>query len=102
MTGPIDGPPVGFTEAEAQKMFSYALNELETAGVTLGTADRLTLDRPLCEDCQHKTRAAKKAAVSKVNRSKVEKLSKAPEPAEQEPEGGVQLTLFDEVHKGSG
>jgi hypothetical protein len=65
-------------------------------------ADRLTLDRPLCEDCQHRTRAAKKAAVSKVNRSKVEKLSKAPEPAEQDPKGGVQLTLFDEASKGSG
>jgi hypothetical protein len=65
-------------------------------------ADQLTLERPICEDCQHKTRAAKKAAVSKVNRSKVEKLSKAPEPAEQESEGGVQLTLFEEAHKGSG
>jgi hypothetical protein len=66
-------------------------------------ADRFTLDRPLCEDCQHKTRAAKKAAaVSKVNRSKVEKPAKAPEPAEQEPEGGVQLTLFDEARRGSG
>ena len=65
-------------------------------------ADRLTLDRPLCEDCQHKTRAAKKAAVSKVNGSKVEKLSKAPEPDEQDPKGGVQLTLFDEAGKGSG
>jgi hypothetical protein len=62
-------------------------------------ADRLTLDRPLCEDCQHKTRATKKAAASKASKSKVEKLSKAPEPAEQEPEGGVQLTLFDEANK---
>ena len=65
-------------------------------------ADRLTLERPICEDCQHKTRTTKKAVVSKVNRLKVEKLSKAPEPIEQESEGGVQLTLFDEAHKGSG
>lgn len=65
-------------------------------------ADRLTLKRPLCEDCQHKTRVAKKAEVSKVDRSKVETPAKAPEPAEAEPEGGVQLTLFDEAHKDSG
>jgi hypothetical protein len=65
-------------------------------------ADRLALERPVCEDCQHKSRAIKKAAVSKVNRSKVDKLSKAPEPAEQESEGGVQLTLFDEANKVSG
>lgn len=65
-------------------------------------ADRLTLERPLCEDCQHKTRAAKKAAVAKVNRSKVDKPSKAPEPSEPEPEGGLQLTLFDEASKDSG
>ena len=65
-------------------------------------ADRLTLDRPLCEDCQHKTRAAKKAAGAKVNRSKVEKPLKTPEPTEQEPEGGLQLDLFEEAHKGSG
>ena len=65
-------------------------------------ADRLTLDRPLCEDCQHKSRAAKKAAVSKRSKSRAEEPSKAPEPAEQEPEGGVQLPLFDEASKGSG
>jgi hypothetical protein len=64
--------------------------------------DRLTLDRPLCEDCQHRTRAVRKAAGAKVNRSKVERLSKAPEPAEQDPKGGVQLTLFDEASKRSG
>jgi hypothetical protein len=65
-------------------------------------ADRLTLERPLCEDCQHKTHAAKKAAVSKVSRSEAEKPSEAPEPAEHEPECGVQLPLFDEGSKGSG
>lgn len=65
-------------------------------------ADRLTLERPLCEDCQHRTRAAKKAAVPKVNRSKVQTPSKAAEPGGQQPEGGVQLTLFDEASKGSG
>lgn len=65
-------------------------------------ADRLTLDRPLCEDCQHKTRAAKKAAVSKVGQSKVEKPSKAAKPAEQESEAGTQLTLFDDANKRSG
>jgi hypothetical protein len=62
--------------------------------------DRLTLDRPLCEDCQHRTHAAKKAARLKVNRSKVEKLSKAPDPPEQDPKGGVQLSLFDEASNG--
>jgi hypothetical protein len=65
-------------------------------------ADRLTLERPLCEDCQHKNRAAKKAAASKVNRLKVGTPSRAAESAEQEPAGGVQLALFDEAHKGSG
>lgn len=65
-------------------------------------ADKFTLERPLCEDCQHKNRAGKKAATSKANRSKAEKSSKAPEPAEQEPEGGVQLPLFGEPCKGSG
>jgi hypothetical protein len=65
-------------------------------------ADRLALARPLCEECQHKARAAKKAAISKTNRSKLGKPSKTAEPDEQEPEGGVQLTLFDEAHKGSG
>lgn len=64
--------------------------------------DRLTLNRPLCEDCQHRSRAAKKAPVPKVNRSRAEELSKTPEPAEQEPKGGVQLTLFEEASKGSG
>jgi hypothetical protein len=65
-------------------------------------ADRLTLDRPLCEDCQHRTLAANSAAAPKVHRSKVQELSKAPETAEQDPKGGVQLTLFDEAGKGSG
>ena len=65
-------------------------------------ADRLSLDRPLCEDCQHKSRAAKKAAVSRANRSNVEKPSKALAPADPQSEGGVQLGLFDEAGKGSG
>lgn len=65
-------------------------------------ADRLTLDRPLCEDCQHKDRAAKKAAAAKVNGSKVDKPLTAPEPTERESEGGLQLPLFGEASKGSG
>jgi len=63
-------------------------------------ADRLTLNRPLCEDCQHKSRANKKARVSGPT-SKLERPSKAPAPVGLEGDGGVQLSLFDEASKGS-
>jgi hypothetical protein len=65
-------------------------------------ADRLTLDRPLCEECQHKSRAAERAAMCKTSTSRVEKPLEGQKLDETEPEGGTQLCLFDENHKGSG
>jgi len=66
-------------------------------------ADRLALERPLCEDCQHEQALERKRARASKKSSKSQEAAGSPDPAEPVPViAAVQLGLFDATDQGSG
>jgi len=74
-----------------------------TACPAMVVADRLALERPLCEDCQHEQALERKRARASKRKSRSETPAGAPAPVEAVPEvAAVQLGLFDVTDERSG